>query len=158
MICIRKIRICLLRDKRRINRRTVYKTQDRRVNPITLTVEGTFSGYAINEIYVEGDYAYLATTDDNKEVVILDISSLPYTEVGYVDTPDSWNAYSVFVKGNIGYVAHSTYVSTFNLDQKTGKRDILNTINVSLIPWIATVSQIYVKDNYLYGVLNWGLV
>lgn len=125
------------------------------VNPITLTVEGTFSGYAINEIYVEGDYAYLATTDDDKEVVILDISSLPYTEVGYVNTPGSWNAHSVFVKGNIGYVSHSTYVSTFNLDQKTGQRNILNTINVSLFPWIAAVSQIYVKDNYLYGVLNW---
>ena len=50
------------------------------VNPITLTVEGTFSGYAINEIYVEGDYAYLATTDDDKEVVILDISQVYLTQ------------------------------------------------------------------------------
>ena len=54
------------------------------VNPPVLTVEGTFQGYRINDIFVDGDYAYLATSDDNKEIVILDISSVPYQEVGYV--------------------------------------------------------------------------
>ncbi len=125
------------------------------INPPVLTVEGTFPGYVINDIFVDGNYAYLATTDDNKEVIILDITSVPYQEIGSVNTSGSWNAYSVFVKGNIGYVAHSTYVSTFDLSSKEGARPILGTRNVSLIPWIATVSQIYVKDNYLYAVLNW---
>ncbi|HKM20169.1 MAG TPA: prepilin-type N-terminal cleavage/methylation domain-containing protein [Candidatus Dojkabacteria bacterium] len=127
------------------------------VNPPVLTVEGTFQGYRINDIFVDGDYAYLATSDDNKEIVILDISSVPYQEVGYVNAPDQWNndARSVFVKGNVGYLTQSTYVRSFDLSSKTGSRPILNSISISLIPWIASVSQIHVKDNYLYASLDW---
>ncbi|MBP8979449.1 prepilin-type N-terminal cleavage/methylation domain-containing protein [Candidatus Dojkabacteria bacterium] len=127
------------------------------VNPTTLTVEGTFQGYRINDIFVEGNYAYLATSDDEKEIVILDISSVPYQEVGHVNAPDQWNndARSVFVKGNVGYLTQSTYVRSFDLSSKTGSRPILNSISISLIPWIASVSQIHVKDNYLYASLDW---
>ena len=74
------------------------------VDPPILTVEGYFSGYNVNHIFVLGDYAFLATTDNSKEVVILDISSLPYTEVGYFDAPDSYDGYSVYVHGNVGYL------------------------------------------------------
>lgn len=131
-------------------------------NPV-VNVLGTFSGYSIKDIYVDGDYAYLATTDDAKEIVIVDLTTTPYTEVGYVDGPDSWDANSVYVKGNIGYFAQSTYVRTFDLSSKTGKRPILGSANVSLIPWIATVSQITVRDTvengvnktYIFASLNW---
>lgn len=131
-------------------------------NPV-LTVLGTFSGYSIKDIYVDGNYAYLATTDDTKEIVIIDISTTPYTEVGYVDGPDTWDANSVYVKGNIGYFAQSTYVRTFDLSSKTGKRPVLASANVSLIPWIANVSQISVRSTvengvnktYIFASLNW---
>ncbi len=134
------------------------------VTPPTLFVEGTFQGYKVNDIYVDGNYAYLATTDDSKEIVILDISSQDNIhEVGYVDGPDSWNANSVTVKGNYGYFAQSTYVRVFDLSSKTGKRPIVGSRNISLIPLIATVSQISVRDvvengvnkRYVFASLNW---
>ncbi len=139
------------------------KLQITGVAPPVLTVEGTFQGYKVNDIFVEGNYAYLATTDDTKEIVIVDISSTPYQEVGYVDGPGTWNANSVVVKGNYGYFAQSTYVRIFDLSSKTGQRPILGSSNVSLIPWIASVSQVAVREvvengvnkRYIFASLNW---
>lgn len=133
------------------------------VSPPILTVDGTFQGYRVNDVFVDGNYAYLATTDDTKEIIILDISSYPYAEVGYVNGPDSWNANSVVVKGNYGYFAQSTYVRIFDLSSKEGQRPIVGSSNVSLIPWIASVSQVAVREvvengvnkRYIFASLNW---
>lgn len=124
-------------------------------NP-TIIVEGTFNGYLTNMIFVSGNYAYLATPQDGKEVVILDISHTPYTEVGYFNTSRTDDGLSVFVLGNIGYLASGKYVYTFNLTAKTGSRPLLGELKVSLNQnWgkVSSVSQIMVRGNYLYGAL-----
>lgn len=127
------------------------------VAPPILTVEGYFLGYNVNDIFVKDNYAFLATTDDSKEVVILDISSLPYTEIGYFNAPDSFDGYSVYVDGNVGYLGQGRYVRTFNLSSYTGSRTLLGSKDLStwLFKNYANVSQVYTKGNYLYAVLNW---
>lgn len=123
------------------------------VSPVNVAVEGTFNGYNVNEIYVDGNYAFLATTDNSKEVVILDVSSYPYTEVGYVNTSGSSDARSVIVDGNYGYVAAGRYIYVFDLSSYTGHRNVVESVRVS--GWFGTVSQIQKVNNYLYAVLDW---
>ena len=127
------------------------------VAPPVLTVEGYFSGYNVNDIFVKDNYAFLATTNDSKEVVILDISSLPYTEIGYFNAPGSDDGFTVFVDGNIGYLGQGRYVRSFDLSSYTGSRSQIGYKDLSsiLFRWVANVSQIYAKNGYLYAVLNW---
>lgn len=123
----------------------------------TITVEGDFNGYLTNNIFASGNYAYLATTQDNKEVVILDISKTPFTEVGYFNTSRTEDANSVWVVGNVGYVAAGRYVFSFDLTSKTGSRTQLGLKQVSQnqnFMQTATVSQIAVRGNYLYAALD----
>lgn len=125
-------------------------------NPV-INVEGEFNGYLTNNIFVDGDYAYLATTNDSKEVVILDISTLPYSEIGYFNTSRKDDANSVYVVGNVGYVAAGKYVYSFDLSSKTGSRSALGSRQVSLNQnWGVTssVSQIVVRGNYLFASLD----
>ncbi|MDX9739400.1 MAG: hypothetical protein RBT33_03540 [Candidatus Dojkabacteria bacterium] len=123
------------------------------VDPPILTVEGTYSGHTVNDIFVTDSYAFLATATDNKEVIILDISSVPYTEVGYYDAPGSSDANSVYVDGNIGYVAQGRTVRSFNLSSYNGSRASIGSITIGW--FISTVSKIAVQDGYMYAVLNW---
>lgn len=127
------------------------------VEPPILTVEGYFSGYNINDIFVKDNYAFLATTNDSKEVVILDISKLPYTEVGYFNASGTDDGFTVFVDGNVGYLGQGRYVRSFNLSSYTGSRAQIGSKDLStfLFGSVANVSQVYAKDGYLYAVLNW---
>jgi type II secretory pathway pseudopilin PulG len=127
------------------------------VEPPIVSVEGYFSGYNVNDIFIKDNYAFLATTDDNKEVVILDTSSLPYTEIGYFNGPGSDDAYTVFVDGNVGYVGQMENIHSFNLSSYTGARTKIGSIRASswLFAGVARVSQIKVLNGYLYAVLDW---
>jgi len=122
------------------------------VNPPTLTVEGTYNGYTVNDIFVVGNYAFLATTNDSKEVLILDVSSTPYTEIGYYNAGGSTDGYSVFVDGDVGYLAQGRYIKSFDTSSYIGSRSEFGSIKIGW--WWANVSQIYVYEDYLYAVLN----
>mgnify|MGYP000860161134 CR=1 FL=1 len=122
-----------------------------------ITVEGEFNGYLTNNIFVSGDYAYLGTTQDSKEVVILDLTTTPYAEVGYYNTPRTEDANGVWVVGDVGYVAAGRYVYSFNLTQKTGSRSIIGSLQVSQYQnlfQVSKVSQIIVRGNYLFASLD----
>ena len=127
------------------------------VDPPIVSVEGHFSGYNVNDIFIKDNYAFLATTDDNKEVVILNISSLPYTEVGFFNAPGGDDAHTVFVDGNVGYVGQMENVHSFNLSSYSGGRTKIGSIRASswLFSEVARVSQIKVFNGYLYAVLDW---
>ncbi|MEI7578475.1 MAG: hypothetical protein WCJ58_00370 [bacterium] len=123
------------------------------VDPPTIAIEGTFNGYTVNDIFVLGNYAFLATTDDNKEVVIVDISKTPYSEVGYFNASGTTDGSSVYVEGTTGYLAQGRYVRSFNLNAYTGSRTALGSVSVSWI--IGTVSHVIVKNQYIYAALDW---
>ena len=95
----------------------------------------------------------MKTKSKLRSVIILDISSYPYTEIGYHDASGSADAQSVFVKDNIGYLAQGRYVKTFNLSSYSGARSSIGSLSIGWL--ISTVSKIYVHENYLYAVLNW---
>lgn len=126
-------------------------------DPPGVDVIGTFSGYAVKDIFGEGDYGYLATTDDNKEVVILDVSSSPFQEIGYFNAPGSGDGESVFVVGNRGYLAQGRELRVFDLTEKTGSRPMLGTIRASPAQlWFMTalVTDVYVVGNYAFCSLH----
>lgn len=131
------------------------------VNPPVINVDGTFNGYVTNNIFVLGNYAYLATSHATKKVIILDISTNPYTEVGnFQPNPSTAEiARSVYVVGTTGYVAIGQYVHTFNLTAKTGARAQYSRIKVVLnanpgYSTTANVSKIMVRGNYLFASLD----
>ena len=123
----------------------------------TVTVAGSFNGYTVNNVFIDGNYAYLATSNTSKDVVILNLSTTPFTEVGYFNTSRTETAKSVYVVGTTGYVAAGQYVFSFNLTSKTGSRAQYGLRKVSLNQnWgeISSVSQIVVKNGYLFAALD----
>lgn len=123
------------------------------VNPPTLTVEGSFDGYLVNDIFVVGNRAYLSTTSDSKELVVLDITTSPYSELISVDLPGSRDAYSSYVVGNMAYVAQGRQVHTIQLVETQGASQIKDSLTIAGL--FANVSEIMVRGSYLYASLNW---
>lgn len=123
------------------------------VDPPVLQVEGDFDGYLINDIFVVGNRAYLSTTSDTKEFVVLDITSVPYTEIKSVDLPGTRDAYSSYVVGDMAYVAQGRQVHTVGLVDSPGVPTIRDSLTIAGL--FANVSEIMVRGNYLYASLNW---
>lgn len=122
-------------------------------DPPNVNVTGTFSGYVVTDIFGEPNYAYLATTDDNKEVVILDITQNPFVEVGFFNASGTTDALAVYVVGNVGYVSQGRYLRTFDLSAKTGSRTQIGSIQASpfQLPFMtATVPDFMVVGNYAF--------
>lgn len=121
------------------------------VDPPVISVAGTFDGYNVYDIFGVEDYAYLATDDDNREVVILDISTEPYQEVGYFNAPWWSNARTVAVDGDLGLVGQGTTLRSFDLSQKTGSRPQLDSISVAA--FYAYISKVQIVGDYAFVVL-----
>lgn len=116
-------------------------------HPPVVAIAGTFDGYKTNDVFGETNYAYLATDNNSKEVVILNISSSPYTEIGYFNTPiSSTDATSIYVSGNRGYVTAGWWLYIFDLSSKSGSRPIVG------LPFflLGNGTSIVVKENYAY--------
>lgn len=120
-------------------------------NPPIGTISGTFNGYKTNDVFIEGNYGYIATDTNEKEIIILDISSVPYAEVGYFNASGSTDANSVFVVGNVGYMIQGSRLITFDLSSKTGSRPALDPDGISLP---GSGSSVYVLGNYAYVSLT----
>lgn len=85
------------------------------------SVAGTFNGaYTTNSIYSDGTYVYLSTTKTTEQVIILDLSTNPYSQIGTVTVPGGLGANSVYLHGNILFVASGEYLYSFDLTVKTG--------------------------------------
>lgn len=99
------------------------------------SISGTFDGYKTNGIFGESNYAYLATDNNNREVVIIDLTRKDengkYIQVGYFNPSEKKNGKSVFVSGNIGYVTVENNLYTFDLSEKSGERTKLGGVTLS---------------------------
>ncbi|KKU92231.1 MAG: hypothetical protein UY21_C0003G0007 [Microgenomates group bacterium GW2011_GWA1_48_10] len=92
-------------------------------------VSGTFDGYKTNGVFTEQNYAYLATDNNAKEVVIIDLTQQingKYVEAGYFDAPGNGNGNSVYALGNVGYMTSGNKFFTFDLSSHSGSRTRLN--------------------------------
>lgn len=89
-------------------------------NP-TSSIISTFSGnHQTNGVYSDGNYAYLAVNGSTSQVLILNISSSPFTQVGTINVPGGGNANGIFVSNNIAYVTSGNKIYTFDVTTKTG--------------------------------------
>lgn len=98
--------------------------------PPVVNVEGTFSGYKSFGAFGEENYGYFTSNENSKEVVILDISTPTYTEIGYVNAPGPSRGRAISVEGDRGYFTQSDELHIFDLTDKIGSRPILGSIEL----------------------------
>ncbi len=103
-------------------------------DPPVFSLRGKLRGYKTNAVFGESDWGYIATTNDTKEVVIINLNQFDdepnklYHEEGYFNTTtntggsSSTDADTVFVMNNRGYMTAGNYLYVFNLDSKSGSR------------------------------------
>lgn len=89
-------------------------------NPPVPSLAGTFNGYKTNDVFINGNYAYIATDSNSKEVVIVDLAT--HAEVGYFNTPTNADATSVYVSGTKGYATAGLFLYIFDLSSQSGSR------------------------------------
>lgn len=123
-------------------------------NPPTINEVGVYDTEAkTNDIWSDLNYAYLATNEDAKEVIIINTDMPPYNEVGYFDAPTAIDSRGVFVKDNIGYLLQGDKLLTFDLTQKTGSRPLIGQVTLD-----KNGNDIYVRGNYAYIAVQGGSV
>lgn len=113
-------------------------------NPPAPTLAGTFDGYKTNDVFITGNYGYLTTDNNHKEVVIVDLAT--HTEVGYFDVPGNGSGTSVYVSGTKGYVTAGLWLYIFDLSSQTGSRPQVG--NGFFFLGLAT--SVVVNGNYAY--------
>lgn len=121
--------------------------------PPTATIESVLNGYETNDVYIDGDYAYVATGDISRDVIIIDLNTLQ--EVGYFND-SSWfgTAQGIVVKDNVGYVTIGLKLHTFDLSSKTGSRPELDS---EYLYWFfATGYRLEVVNGYAYVAVDYG--
>ncbi|MCX7997279.1 MAG: hypothetical protein N2691_06040 [Patescibacteria group bacterium] len=84
--------------------------------PPAAVIAGTFNGYKTNDIFGDGNFAYVATDNNSKEVVKINVSTTPYTEVGAFNGYGSTDADAVFISGAYGYVTQNRDFRVFNVN------------------------------------------
>jgi len=123
-------------------------------DPPQITQFGQINGYDTNDIFIESNYAYIATDDASRDIVIIDLST--NQEVGYYNDTFWWGtAQGIYVKGNVGYAVIGPKLHAFDLSSKTGQRPELGSVNLQT--WgLATGYRVIVNGNYAYVALDWG--
>lgn len=118
-------------------------------NPPVAAITGTFDGYKTNGVFGEANYAYLATDNNFKEIVIIDLNQIingKYVETGYFNAPENKEAKSVYVTGDVGYAIVGNKLYTFDLSSKSGSRPQLGSVTLAY-----EGKKVYVVGNYAYA-------
>lgn len=85
------------------------------------SVRSAFSGNSqTNGAYSDGANAYLAVNGSSSQVLILNIATTPFTQVGTITVPGGLAANGVFVKNNIAYITSGSKLYTFDVSTKSG--------------------------------------
>ena len=117
-------------------------------NPPTVSEEGTLPDSSprikTNSVFVSGSFAYIATDDNHKEVIIVDLNT--YTESGYFNAPVNGNGAGLFVVGSLGFATVDNLLYTFDLTGKSGDRGApLATLTLN-----GTGARLVVNGSYVY--------
>lgn len=121
-------------------------------DPPIPSILNIIQGYETNDIFIDQNYAYIATGDIGKDVVIIDLNT--NQEVGYFN--DSYlfgTAKGIWVKDNVGYVTIGFRLHTFDLSQKTGERPELDSVSLG---FLATGYRLQVVGNYAFVAVDFG--
>lgn len=102
-------------------------------NPVA-SISGTFDGYKTNDVFTEANYAYLATDNNGKEIVIIDLANKDannkYAEAGYFNAPGNGNGAAVATAGNTGFMIYASTLYSFDLSSKSGSRAQLGSVSL----------------------------
>lgn len=114
------------------------------------------AGYVTRDIYGIGNFAYLATTDNTKEIVILQKSGANFAEIGtFRATTSNADADSVFVSGTRGFMTQANTLRIFDLTSNTGIRSQLGSATFGSA---AATGEVFVRGNFAFvavkGVTN----
>lgn len=121
-------------------------------DPPVPSILNIIQGYETNDVFIDDNYAYIATGNILKDVVIIDLNT--NQEVGYFN--DSYifgTAKGIWVNGNVGYVTIGFRLHTFDLSQKTGERPELDSVSLG---FLATGNRLQVVGNYAYVAVDFG--
>lgn len=123
-------------------------------DPPVPSIVGTFDGYKTNGVFGENDYAYIATDDPHKEVVIIDLrtkdANNKYSEIGFFDAPTNKKGDQVWVSGNAGYMITEKKLYSFDLTSKSGSRPILDPDGVT----VGDGTRVVVVGTYAYVTIK----
>jgi type II secretory pathway pseudopilin PulG len=94
-------------------------------NPPVTTLAGTVDGYKTNDVFGTNDYGFLATDDNKKEVVIVDLNNIDpvskiINEAGYYNIPANTDGDSIFISGSVGYVTANNNLYSFDVSTIVG--------------------------------------
>ncbi|MDQ5900761.1 MAG: hypothetical protein QG600_339 [Patescibacteria group bacterium] len=123
-------------------------------DPPTSSFQGKLTGYEGFDVFGDGSYGYIATSNNTKEVVIINLNQYSdpgnqiYQEAGYFNTVTntgssvSTDANAIFVMNNRGYVTADNYLYVFDLSSKSGSRPRIGN-RISFANTGDTAGQIY---------------
>lgn len=117
------------------------------------SIISSFAGTSqTNAIYSDGTYAYLAINGTSNQVLILNIASQPFTQIGTISVPSGANANGIYVANNIAFVTSSNKLYTVDVTNKSGSHStIIDQENM----WIGLgntplAKQVVVSGNKAY--------
>jgi type II secretory pathway pseudopilin PulG len=124
-------------------------------------VGGYHVGFTVKSIAIEGNYAYLSTTDTtttNRQLIVLDISNKSNPTVVYSFTaPDNFGvANSVVAKNGSVYLgkAYSSTYPNFYIFDGTAPASSFATLGSKQVGANDSVNSIVVRDHYAFLVTN----
>jgi len=118
-------------------------------NPPIATLLNTFNGYKTNAAFGDANYAYLATDNNAKEIVIIDITGASPTETGYYNAPGVTSGTTIAVSASVGFMTSGSVLYSFDLSSKSGSRS-----EISSLPIASTGKKLVLQGNYLYVVTD----
>lgn len=123
------------------------------------TFRGEFNNSKANAVFTEGNYGYIATTNNSEEIQILDLTQYSdpptnsvFTKVGTFNAPGNSEGDSIFARGSVGYMTALNKFYTFDLSSHSGAR---SQTNPTTVPTLAgTGLKTVVVGNYAYVATN----
>jgi len=124
-------------------------------NPPSASTPATFDGYKTNAVFGENSYAYLATDNNSKEIVMISLAQFSdpptnskYKEVGVINLSGSVNGTGIFVTNNKAYITSSD--NKFYIYSLSSNRTSATLQNSGGLTLDGQGKKVLVAGNYAY--------
>lgn len=118
-------------------------------DPPILTEVGNFDGHKTNDVAVTPGFVVLGTDTNGSEMVIIQTSTLPYSEVGFFDVTGPKDIDRVEVSGDVAYAQVDSVIYTVDVSSMSGERFALDSVDLG-----ATPVEMHIAGDYLYLAMD----